>query len=571
MIRKSTSLIAIFIISMAAGASQLMAQKQDRIEKLLKLLSENEIEKYQKSRDKLDEKTAQAFEAEVALMDIMTRLWTQPDEKSAADYYPAYAKAVKGHLPAICNEIVLDFAPFRDRTNSILTEVLNASDDQLSLSKQLIDGAKNGKYPIPQAQLDFFYQIREDALLKDLEEQSSPLKCENYLKEFPDGKYKAQVMDNYNQQLYDNAKRMPTQANFKSFFDNATLNQYFNGMTNRKYTSEVRDLYDDYLFSMVQQARALASKKQCINDYETAGYLEEGKRKHAVELSYTKDSVDYELMKPEVNSSTKLELIRDFLLTHKYREFRDKAHKLRSQFEDSVVWITPASTKYYKRGILKKSEIKQNNKTTTEAYTYLPNGKLSGIDITGTGATQLHTSFFYDAQGRCTQEIQVNTKTKKEIYRRDWVFAPDGSIQSDSLKYADGKLVLRSYNRQGRLIEEKEYNKDVMLSSVMHQYDNKGELVKSQYVLPLPKNPLPTQISSRTDVYEYDSYGYLIRVISTQILVNNEKRLCSQYFMYDEYGNQVDTNTYYEYDQTGQWTRKTDKDHPEKTEQKIVL
>ena len=59
MIKKSLSLVAIFIISMTIGTSQLMAQKQDRVGKLLKFLSDNEIEKFQKGREKLDEKTAQ--------------------------------------------------------------------------------------------------------------------------------------------------------------------------------------------------------------------------------------------------------------------------------------------------------------------------------------------------------------------------------------------------------------------------------------------------------------------------------------------------------------------------------
>ena len=297
--------------------------------------------------------------------------------------------------------------------------------------------------------------------------------------------------------------------------------------------------------------------------------MEEGQRKYISALEYIKDSVDYELMKPEVNSNSKLRLVRDFLTTHKYREFRDKAQDLCKQFEDSVIWITPATVKYYKKGILTKTEEKQNNKNTTEVYTYLENGKPAGIDIT-TGNLQFHTSFFYDAQDRCTQEIQINTKTKKEIYKRTRTFDTDGTIQSDSLKYTDGRLVLSSYNRQGKLIEEKEYNKDVMLSSTMHQYDSKGNEIKSQYVLPLPKNPLPTQISSQTDVYEYDKYGYLAKIISTQILVNNEKRVCSQYFVYDEFGNQIDSNMYYEYDQAGRWIRKTAKGNPEITEQIII-
>ena len=569
MIKKSISLVAIPLISMTTGALQVMAQKQDRVGKLLKLLSENETEKFQKGREKLDEKTIQAFAAEVELMDIMCHLWTQPDNKSAADYYPTYAKAVKGSLPAICNENEIDFAPLRERTNKVITEVLNTTQDKLTLSRQLIEGAKSSKYPISQAQMDLFYLTREDALMKDCEEKNNAGKYENYFNEFPEGKYLVKLMNEYNQLLYDNVKRTPTHTNFKNFFDNITLNRYFNGMSGRKYTPEVRDLYDDYLFSMIQQAGAPVSKKQCISDYENASYLEEGQRKYISALEYIKDSVDYELMKPEVNSNSKLRLVRDFLTTHKYREFRDKAQDLCKQFEDSVIWITPATVKYYKKGILTKTEEKQNNKNTTEVYTYLENGKPAGIDIT-TGNLQFHTSFFYDAQDRCTQEIQINTKTKKEIYKRTRTFDTDGTIQSDSLKYTDGRLVLSSYNRQGKLIEEKEYNKDVMLSSTMHQYDSKGNEIKSQYVLPLPKNPLPTQISSQTDVYEYDKYGYLAKIISTQILVNNEKRVCSQYFVYDEFGNQIDSNMYYEYDQAGRWIRKTAKGNPEITEQIII-
>ena len=569
MIKKSISLVAILLISMTTGALQVMAQKQDRVGKLLKLLSENETEKFQKGREKLDEKTIQAFAAEIELMDIMSRLWTQPDNKSAADYYPTYAKAVKGSLPAICNENEINFAPLRERTNKVITEVLNTTQDKLTLSKQLIEGAKSSKYPISQAQMNLFYLTREDALMKDCEEKNNAGKYETYFNEFPEGKYLVKLMNEYNQLLYDNVKRTPTHTNFKNFFDNITLNRYFNGMSGRKYTPEVRDLYDDYLFSMIQQAGAPVSKKQCISDYENASYLEEGQRKYISALEYIKDSVDYELMKPEVNSNSKLRLVRDFLTTHKYREFRDKAQDLCKQFEDSVIWITPATVKYYKKGILTKTEEKQNNKNTTEVYTYLENGKPAGIDIT-TGNLQFHTSFFYDAQDRCTQEIQINTKTKKEIYKRTRTFDADGTIQSDSLKYTDGRLVLSSYNRQGKLIEEKEYNKDVMLSSTVHQYDSKGNEIKSQYVLPLPKNPLPAQISSQTDVYEYDKYGYLVKIISTQILVSNEKRVCSQYFAYDEFGNQIDSNMYYEYDQAGRWIRKTAKGNPEITEQIII-
>lgn len=198
---------------------------------------------------------------------------------------------------------------------------------------------------------------------------------------------------------------------------------------------------------MIQQAGAPVSKKQCISDYENASYLEEGQRKYISALEYIKDSVDYELMKPEVNSNSKLRLVRGFLTTHKYREFRDKAQDLCKQFEDSVIWITPATVKYYKKGILTKTEEKQNNQKYHRGIYLSGKRKAGGIDITTVTCNSIPL-FFYDAQDRCTQEIQINTKTKKEIYKRTRTFDADGTIQSDSLKYTDGRLVLSSYNRR---------------------------------------------------------------------------------------------------------------------------
>lgn len=567
--RKSISFIVILFFSMTIGIPQLMAQKQERVEKLLKLLIEKETEKLEKGNEKLDEETTKAFANEIQLIGILNRLWNQSDAQSAIDYYPVYVNAMKGAFPAICAACKVETGDIQAKADRNISGLFDSSQDKLTLSKQLIDQIKSCNYPIAQAQMDLFYKTREEELMKDYEKGNSMAKCESYFLEFPDGKYLPRFMNEYNQLLYNTVKRSQTDTNFKKFFDNLTLNKYFDGMSNRKYVTEVQALYDDYLYSMVQQAGALASKKQCVDAYEISPYLAEGVRKHTADLEYTKDSIDYELMKPEVNSSSRLELLREFLTTHKYKEFRDKAHGLRSQFEDSVVWTTPTSMKLYKKGVLMKSEVKQNGKNVTEVYTYLENGSPSGIETSGNGML-LQTFFLYDAHGRCAQEVQVNAKTKKEIYKRTRTFDASGAIQSDSLKYADGRLELNSYNRQGELTDKKMFNKEVMLSSMAHQYDSRGCKVKSQYVFALPNNPLPSQISSQTDTYEYDKYGYPTKIISTQILVNNEKRVCSFFCMYDEYGNPVDSNMYYEYDQTGRWIRKTAKDNPEVTETIVI-
>ena len=105
-----------------------------------------------------------------------------------------------------------------------------------------------------------------------------------------------------------------------------------------------------------------------------------------------------------------------------------------------------------------------------------------------------------------------------------------------------------------------------MLSSTVHQYDSRGNEIRSQYVLPLPKNPLPAQISSQTDVYEYDKYGYLTQIAYQRILGNNQKTSGYLTCMYDKYGNPIDGNSYYEYDNTGQWVCRTNRGNPQEVE-----
>lgn len=36
--------------------------------------------------------------------------------------------------------------------------------------------------------------------------------------------------------------------------------------------------------------------------------------------------------------------------------------------------------------------------------------------------------------------------------------------------------------------------------------------------------------------------------------------------LYDKYGNRIDGNSYYEYDNTGQWVCRTNRDHPKEVE-----
>ena len=88
--------------------------------------------------------------------------------------------------------------------------------------------------------------------------------------------------------------------------------------------AQALSIYDDYLYGNICKAQAIASIKQAIAEYEQAPYLSPGDKKYTNTLEYKKDSIDYETLKLEVNSPSKLGLIKEYLLTHKYKEFRDK-------------------------------------------------------------------------------------------------------------------------------------------------------------------------------------------------------------------------------------------------------
>ena len=111
----------------------------------------------------------------------------------------------------------------------------------------------------------------------------------------------------------------------------------------------------------------------------------------------------------------------------------------------------------------------------------------------------------------------------------------------------------------------------VPLSSVINQYNKKGQIIKREETFPLPKDPLPTQVSKQMDVYEYDTYGYLTKITFEKTLVNSDKTSGSLIFLYDEFGNQIDSNAYYEYDSTGRWIQKTDRGDAKNTEKIQII
>ena len=555
-------------------ASPAMAQKQSKVEKLLKFLVNNENDKFTKNRDKLDTETATAFEAEVKLIDLCDQIWNQQEVTVAKDYFQAYVDATKGSFLSICQEAGVDPGAIRKRMESSISAILDEYPNKLVYSGTLVEAVKASGYELSDEVSKHLYDVHEEELWKDFVRNKNIPKCEKYLTEYADGKYKAEAMIEYNRLLFQTVQKSPSASNFKRFFDHDRLNTFFDGRSKRESMAQALSLYDDYLYGNICKAQAIASIKQAIAEYEQASYLSPSDKKYTNTLEYKKDSIDYETLKLEVNSPSKLGLIKEYLQTHKYKEFRDKANKLRVPFEQQLVWSNPTVIQSYSRGLLMKSNEVKNGKNTQKTYTYDESGRLVSIKevIEDKGTTTLQTNFLYNPQGNCVEEVQVNQRGMKEVYKRLRTFSTLGIVLTDSTFHQNGKLTVRKYHPQLNLpTEETNYEKNVPVSSVVNQYGKNGQIVKREETFPLMKDPLPTQVSKQTDVYEYDPYGYLTKITFEKTLVNSEKTSGSLIFLYDEFGNQIDSNAYYEYDSTGRWIHKTDRGDAKNTEKIQVI
>ena len=138
---------------------------------------------------------------------------------------------------------------------------------------------------------------------------------------------------------------------------------------------EVRSLYDNFLFqhidSLQKEGNATAIR-QIIDDYKHTPYLTAAARTHLDDLEYLSEKADFELLKPAIVNSESLSLLKDFLCTHHYKEFRDQANALRNPFVLQAILATPTSVKYYNQGRLIKSvELSESGNRICHIHTIL--------------------------------------------------------------------------------------------------------------------------------------------------------------------------------------------------------
>ncbi len=357
----------------------LMAQKQSKVEKLLIFLVDNEHDKFAKNRNKLDSETTIAFAAEMKLIDLCDQIWNQQEVSLAKDFFQTYVDAVKGSFLSICQEAKVDPAVVRKRTEENINAILDEYPNKLLYAGTLVDAIKSSGYELSDESRKHLHDVYEEEIWKDFVRNKNIPKCERYLKEYAEGKYRAEAMIEYNRLLFQAIQQSPSGNNFKRFFEHEQLNSFFGERSKRESMPQALSMYDDYLYLNICKARAIASIRQAITEYEQALYLNETDKKHTHKLEYKKDSIDYETLKLEVNSPSKLGLIKEFLQTHKYKTFRDKANQLRIPFEQQLIWSSPTVTQSYSRGLLLKSDEIKNGKKIQKTYTYDDTGKLVTI------------------------------------------------------------------------------------------------------------------------------------------------------------------------------------------------
>lgn len=550
-----------------------MAQKQSRLEKLLRYLNDNDADKWQKNREKVDDETQAYYAEELALLDVLNDLWNKQSEQAATDYFGCYEKAAKAYFPNICDEEKIQLSNVQDKAEQSIVYILEASKDRIPFSRTLMDSIRSSGYSADSALIQKLQDIREMALLEGMLKAPASGIYQTYMTEYPNGKFIPQVNAAENKRLYQIVKNNPTPENFKAFFDNPAMQKFFTDKDTRPFLGEVQALYDNYLFHSIDSLREggnATAIRQIIDDYKRTPYLDTAARTHLNDLEYLSEKADFELLKPAIVSSESLSLLQEFLSTHRYKEFRDQANALRTPFILQTIISTPTSVKYYNAGRLIKSAENDSTGNISTTYSYDDKGQLiSTLSLTmknGQASNEMQTNRLYDPQGHCIFEVQTNPKTKTDVYRRTRRIGADGSIESDSLRYADGRLIISTYDKQGLLTEAKEYNKNGELQGyTANKYDDKGRLIASQHQNLLFANS-SDQIISQKDAYEYDKYGYLTQIVYQRIMGNNQKTSGCLTCLYDKYGNRIDGNSYYEYDNTGQWICRTNRDNPKDME-----
>ena len=568
----------VFTIFTISFCSKTQAQKQSRVERLYQHIAWSEGDKYDRLREKMDTKSMDAYKNEITLADALRQLLLTPGINAIEPYLKSDMAIQQqdggARLRSFCQAANLNVNLFRHKADSTIFALLVYSKDQLEDSRTVLAQIKKYAYNIDPDIYEAIVRLKEKVQYADLKAQPTQAKCDTYFKDFHNQYNYVEVAQIYNDLLYRAALDKQNDSTILCYFNDTTLKTFYaNSKEPRPYLTEVQKLYDDCLFKAIQTATSPEVQKHCINAYIECPYLAGCNRRYLPQVEYANDSIDLVILVSQVDFFPRLPQIKTYLQTHKYKQFRDKAQQLREQFIDSITYISPTITRCYSGTNIARETRIHNDSLTITTYQYSPQGLLTRIiqstqlqkdSTTTTPLNLIVTTFRYNDLGKCYEEETIDSLAKATVCLINYQYDTTSRPVMKTTKWNHGQNTIDYYNHQGQVTRTQEYRNGLICAQTDYTYDARGRLSGKTWINNRPDTDHPA--TKQVTLYTYDPFGYLVSISYVKENLQNEKITSNMTLTYDEFGNPINPNYQYIYDQTGAWTSKTSKTNPADSE-----
>ena len=564
----------VFTIFTISFCSKTQAQKQSRVERLYQHIAWSEGDKYDRLRERMDTKSMDAYKNEITLADALRQLLLTPGINAIEPYLKSDMAIQQqdggARLRSFCQAANLNVNLFRHKADSTIFALLVYSKDQLEDSRTVLAQIKKYDYNIDPDIYEAIVRLKEKVQYADLKAQPTQAKCDTYFKDFHNQYNYVEVAKIYNDLLYKAALDKQNDSTILCYFNDTTLKTFYaNSKEPRPYLTEVQKLYDDCLFKAIQTATSPEVQKHCINAYIECPYLAGCNRRYLPQVEYANDSIDLVILVSQVDSFPRLPQIKTYLQTHKYKQFRDKAQQLREQFIDSMTYISPTITRCYSGTNIARETRIHNDSLTITTYQYSPQGLLTRIiqstrlqkdSTTTTPLNLIVKTFRYNDLGKCYEEETIDSLAKATVCLINYQYDTISRPVMKTTKWNHGQNVIDYYNHRGQVNRTQEYRNGLICAQTDYTYDTQGRLSGKTWINTRPDTDHPA--TKQVTLYTYDPFGYLVSISYVKENLQNEKITSNMTLTYDEFGNPINPNYQYTYDQTGAWTSKTSKTNP---------
>ena len=568
----------VFTIFTISFCSKTQAQKQSRMERLYQHIAWSEGDKYDRLRERMDTKSMDAYKNEITLADALRQLLLTPGINAIEPYLKSNMAIQQqdggARLRSFCQAVNLNVNLFRHKADSTIFALLVYSKNQLENSRTVLAQIKEYDYNIDPDIYEAIVRLKEKVQYADLKAQPTEAKCDTYFKDFHNQYNYVEVAQIYNDLLYKAALDKQNDSTILCYFNDTTLKTFYaNTKEPRPYLTEVQKLYDDCLFKAIQTATSPEAQKHCINAYIECPYLAGCNRRYLPQVEYANDSIDLIILVSQVDSFPRLPLIKAYLQTHKYKQFRDKAQQLREQFIDSMTYISPTITRCYSGTNIVRETRTHNDSLTITTYQYSPQGLLTRIiqstrlqkdSTTTTPLNLIVTTFKYNDLGKCYEEETIDSLAKATVCLINYQYDTTSHPVMKTTKWNHGQNTIDYYNHRGQVNRTQEYRNGLICAQTDYTYDTQGRLSGKTWINNRPDTDHPA--TKQVTLYTYDPFGYLVSISYVKENLQNEKITSNMTLTYDEFGNPINPNYQYTYDQTGAWTSKTSKTNPADSE-----